>query len=93
MGGGKWMHCRPQVYPFIITVLLSRVINMKYGCFPFTFKPGAGDFLLWMWPLDMKFSEENKRKIEAKEIPSFLIPCPLIVFETWSLENILVTAL
>ena len=31
----------------------------------------------------MKFSEENKRKIEAKEIPSFLIPCPLIVFETW----------
>ena len=27
--------------------------------------------------------EENKRKIEAKEIPSILIPCPLIVFETW----------
>ena len=56
---------------------------MKYGCFPFTIKPGAGDFLLSMWPLDMKFSEENKWKTEAKEIPSILIPCPLIVFETW----------
>ena len=56
---------------------------MKYGCFTFTFKPGAGDFLLWMWPLDMKFSEENKRTTEAKEIPSIVIPCPLIVFETW----------
>ena len=82
-GGGEGVNECTVDLKFISLLLLSRVINMKYGCFTFTFKPGTGDFLLWMWPLDMKFSEESKRKIEAKEIPSFLIPCPLIVFETW----------
>ena len=81
--GGGGVNERTVDLKFISLLLLSRVINMKYGCFTFTFKPGAGDFLLWMWPLDMKFSEENKRTTEAKEIPSILIPCPLIVFETW----------
>ena len=81
-GGGAVNECTVDL-KFISLLLLSRVINRKYGCFTFTFKPGTGDFLLWMWPVDMKFSAENKRRIEAKEIRSILIPCPLIVFETW----------
>ena len=32
-GGVKWAHSRPQVYQ----LLLSRVIDVKYGCFTFTF--------------------------------------------------------
>ena len=31
--GGKWAHRRPQVYQ----LLLSRVIDVKYGCFTFYF--------------------------------------------------------
>ena len=33
---------------------------------------------------------ENRRKIEPKEIPSRLIPCPLVVF-TRQLENLVTT--
>ena len=32
-GGVKWAHRRPKVYQ----LLLSRVIDVKYGCFTFTF--------------------------------------------------------
>ena len=32
-GGVKWAHSRPKVYQ----LLLSRVIDVKYGCFTFTF--------------------------------------------------------
>ena len=40
-GGVKWAPCRSQVYQFL---LLPRVIDVKYGCFTFTFLP----LLKWM---------------------------------------------
>ena len=33
-GGGDWVHRRPQVYQLL---LLSRVVDVKYSCFTFTF--------------------------------------------------------
>ena len=44
-GGGVVNECTVDL-KFISLLLLSRVINMKYGCVTFTFKPGTGDFLL-----------------------------------------------
>ena len=44
-GGGGINECTVDL-KFVSLLLLSRVINMKYGCVTFTFKPGTGDFLL-----------------------------------------------